>query len=89
MAVNAIVIGDRQKFPAALIVPVPGTTREQVQEALEKVNLGLAHHEQLKKFILVEKDFTVESGELTPTMKVRRRVVEKKYAAQIAAMYGD
>ncbi len=87
--VNAIVIGDRQKFPAALIVPAPGATREQIEQALEHVNQSLAHHEQLKKFVLVEKDFTVESGELTPTMKVRRRVVEKKYEAQIAAMYGD
>jgi long-chain acyl-CoA synthetase len=87
--VNAIVIGDRQKFPAALIVGAPGATREQVQAAIEAVNQTLAHHEQVKKFALLDSDFTIEGGELTPTMKVRRRVVEKKYESQIRAMYVD
>src|SRR5207244_1275155 len=88
--VNAIVIGDRQKFPSALIVGAPGATREQVQAALDTVNKTLAHHEQLKKFALLDTDFSIEGGELTPTMKVRRRIVEKKYEAQIAALYdGD
>jgi len=87
---NAVVIGDRQKFPAALIVPAPGSTREDVQKAMDAVNATLAHHEQLKKFELVEKDFTLEGGELTPTMKVRRRVVEKKYQGLIDKIYaGD
>jgi long-chain acyl-CoA synthetase len=87
--VNAIVIGDAQKFPAALLVAAPGATREQVQAAVDVVNRALAHHEQIKKFILIEQDFTIEGGELTPTMKVRRRVVEKKYQAQIAALYAE
>jgi long-chain acyl-CoA synthetase len=87
--VNAIVIGDRQKFPAALIVGAPGATREEVQAAIEAVNKTLAHHEQVKKFALLDRDFTIEGGELTPTMKVRRRVVEKKYESQIQAMYAD
>jgi long-chain acyl-CoA synthetase len=87
---NAVVIGDRQKFPSALIVPAPGSTREDVQKALDAVNASLAHHEQLKKFALVEMDFTIEGGELTPTLKVRRRVVEKKYQALIDEIYaGD
>ena len=87
--VNAIVIGDRQKFPAALIVPAPGSTREQVEAAVEGLNRTLAHHEQIKKFVLIDQDFTIEGGELTPTMKVRRKVVEKKYEAQIAALYAE
>jgi long-chain acyl-CoA synthetase len=84
---NAVVIGDRQKFPAALIVPAPGSGREDVQKAVDAVNAGLAHHEQLKKFALVEQDFTIEGGELTPTLKVKRRVVEKKYQALIDEIY--
>jgi long-chain acyl-CoA synthetase len=87
--VNAIVLGDRQKFPAALIVAVPGSTREQVQAAVDTVNKTLAHHEQLKKFAVIEKDFSIEGGELTPTMKVRRRIVEQKYKDQIALLYQD
>ncbi len=84
---NAVVIGDRQKFPAALIVPAPGSTRDDVQKAVDAVNASLAHHEQLKKFALVEQDFTIEGGELTPTMKVKRRVVEKKYQSLIDSLY--
>jgi long-chain acyl-CoA synthetase len=86
---NAIVIGDRQKFPAALIVGAPGATREEIQAAVEAVNRTLAHHEQVKKFLLLERDFSIEGGELTPTLKVRRRVVEKKYQSEIQAMYAE
>jgi len=42
-----------------------------------------------KKFILVARDFTIESGELTPKMSVKRKVVEKNYAAQIEAAYAE
>ena len=87
---SAVVIADGRKFPSVLLVPAPASTREQVQAAVDGVNKDLAHHEQLKKFALLEKDFTIEAGELTPTMKVRRRVVEKKYAREIDALYtGD
>ena len=86
---NAIVIGDRQKFPAALIVGAPGAIREEIQAAVEAVNRTLAHHEQVKKFLLLERDFSIEGGELTPTLKVRRRVVEKKYQSEIQAMYAE
>ncbi|HYE97570.1 MAG TPA: long-chain fatty acid--CoA ligase, partial [Planctomycetota bacterium] len=84
---NAIVVGDARKFAAALLVPAPGATREQLQAAVDEVNATLAHHEQIKKFALVETDFTLEGGELTPTMKVRRRAVEKKYSGLIESLY--
>ncbi len=84
---NAVVVGESRKFPAALIVPAPGATREQVQAEVDAVNGTLAHHEQVKKFALLERDFSIEEGELTPTLKVRRRFVEKKYQAQIQALY--
>ena len=86
---NAIVIGDARKFAAALLVPAPGATQAQLQAAVDEVNATLPHHEQIKKFAVVENDFTLEGGELTPTLKVRRRVVEKKYAALIDGLYGD
>ena len=49
----------------------------------------LASYETPKKFVLIRDDFTIESGELTPTLKVKRRIVEKKYAKEIAAAYAD
>jgi long-chain acyl-CoA synthetase len=86
---NAVVIGDARKFPSALIVPAKGASREDVAKEVAALNETLPHHEQIKKFELVEMDFSIEGGELTPTMKVRRRVVEQKYKALIDAIYAE
>jgi long-chain acyl-CoA synthetase len=50
---------------------------------------GLASYEMPKKLLLLEHDFTIESGDLTPTLKVKRRVVEKKYKHEIDALYAE
>ncbi len=50
---------------------------------------GLASYERPKKILLLEHDFTIESGDLTPTLKVRRRVVEQKYQRKIDALYAE
>jgi len=50
---------------------------------------GLAKHEMPKRVMLLEHDFTIESGDLTPTLKVRRRVVEKKFQRKIDALYAE
>jgi len=47
----------------------------------------LAKFETPKKVVLLEKDFTIESGELTPTLKVKRRIVEKNYKDKIDGSY--
>ncbi len=52
-----------------------------------EVNSKVARFETIKRFTVLEKDFSIETGELTPTLKVRRKVCEQKYAAQIEAMY--
>jgi long-chain acyl-CoA synthetase len=49
----------------------------------------LAKYEMPKKILLLEHDFTIESGDLTPTLKVKRRVVEKKYQREIDALYEE
>jgi long-chain acyl-CoA synthetase len=51
------------------------------------VNKNFARVEQVKKFRLIETQLTAEDEELTPTMKLKRKLVEKKYADQIEAMY--
>jgi long-chain acyl-CoA synthetase len=86
---NAVVIGDRRKFPAALIVPMKGATREEIERDVAEVNAALAHHEQIKRFELIPTEFSIEGGELTPTLKVRRRVVEQKYKSVIDAIYAE
>ena len=51
------------------------------------VNVRLARVEQIKDFRLLDTDFSPESGELTYTLKLKRRVIESRHAALIAAMY--
>ncbi|MBI5907564.1 MAG: long-chain fatty acid--CoA ligase [Burkholderiales bacterium] len=58
-----------------------------IQSELDRVNKKFARVEQIKKFFLLETQLSAEDEELTPTMKLKRKLVEKKYAAQIEAMY--
>ncbi len=68
------------------LLACPGV-RALYQAELDRVNAGLARFETLKGFALLERDLTLESGELTPTLKVRRRVIGDHYAASIARLY--
>jgi long-chain acyl-CoA synthetase len=59
------------------------------QDVVEEVNKNLARFEKLKRVLLVADEFTPDNGALTPTMKLRRRVVEERYRAQIDALYTE
>jgi long-chain acyl-CoA synthetase len=67
------------------------TRAKEVQDLIwgeiERVNKKMARVEQIKKFFLLETQLSAEDEELTPTMKLKRKLVEKKYAARIEAMY--
>jgi long-chain acyl-CoA synthetase len=109
---QAVMIGDKRKFPAMLVVPnwdnlekyagyknIIWTDRRQLLEMptiQAKMNKevfkelqGLASYEMPKKIALLENDFTIERGELTPTLKVKRRVVDKTYKTVIDALYAE
>jgi long-chain acyl-CoA synthetase len=58
-------------------------------EVVREVNGTLANFETLKRFRVIADEWTQESGELTPSMKLKRRVLTQKYAAVIAELYGD
>jgi long-chain acyl-CoA synthetase len=57
------------------------------ENVLERVNANLSRYEQIKRCKLLCKELTAEEGELTPTLKVKRRVIDKKYAALIEELY--
>ena len=59
-----------------------------IQGEIDRVNNKFARVEQIKKFFLLENQLTAEDEELTPTMKLKRKLVEKKYSPQIEVMYG-
>ncbi|MFO0612275.1 MAG: long-chain fatty acid--CoA ligase [Polyangiaceae bacterium] len=61
--------------------------RDAIQAAIENVNKDLAQVETVKKFVLLERNFGVDTGELTPTLKVKRKVVAEKYKKEIESMY--
>ena len=92
---EAVVIGDRRKYLTALVtieesaakdLP-PEQLRSTIQAQIDLVNQTLARVEQVKKFAILDKPFGIDSGELTPTMKIKRKVVAQKYAREIEAMY--
>ncbi|MBM4374853.1 MAG: long-chain fatty acid--CoA ligase [Deltaproteobacteria bacterium] len=61
----------------------------RLQAHVDRVNQDLARVEQVKKFTVVRRPFSIEGGELTPTLKVRRSKVNEHYAADIEAMYAE
>ncbi len=63
------------------------TINELIQSNIHQIQKDLANYERVRKFTLLDRQFSVEEGELTPTQKVRRRVIEERYARLIEGMY--
>jgi long-chain acyl-CoA synthetase len=88
---QALVVGDRRPFVAALITLVEDVSHEdaeaEVQRAVDEVNRDLSRFEQVKRFTILPRDFTAEDGEVTPTLKLKRRVCQEHFAAEIEALY--
>ena len=63
------------------------TLRTEVQAAIDDANRSVSRAESIRKFALLPRDLTIESGELTPTLKVRRSIVEKSYQHVIDGLY--
>jgi len=63
--------------------------RRRVEEAVREANARFAPIEQVKRFALLDRELSVEAGELTPTLKVKRAAVASRYAADLERLYGD
>ena len=61
--------------------------RQLIRGDVESINDALASYETIKEFVLAEKPFSIETGELTPSLKVKRKVVMDKFSDQIEEMY--
>jgi long-chain acyl-CoA synthetase len=60
---------------------------ELMQKQVDRYNPLFSHVEQIKKFVLMSNEWTIDTGELTPTIKIKRKVIEKKYENEIESMY--
>jgi long-chain acyl-CoA synthetase len=61
--------------------------RQSIQEAIDRVNATLPSYETVKRFTILDRDFSQETGELTPTLKVKRKLATQKFKKEIDAMY--
>ncbi len=90
---TALIVPQLEDLPDSLakLSPAELVTNEtllaDVQEVVKGVNSRLAPHEHIRKFKLLGREFTIEGGEITPTLKVRRKIVAEKHAELIASMY--
>jgi long-chain acyl-CoA synthetase len=98
---QAMIVGDGRSYLVALLVP----NRDAMTRAIESSHVGdeksvlaeciarrlscVSHHEQVRRFAIIEQPFTIEGGELTPTLKLRRGEIARKYAEEIAALYAS
>jgi long-chain acyl-CoA synthetase len=92
---QALVIGDRRPFIAALVTldtdSVAGLADDQkdqrVQQIVDEVNRERSRFEQIKRFVILTRDFSMEEGEVTPTLKLKRSVVLEHFAPEIDSIY--
>ena len=107
---QAMVVGDRQPYIAALLTLDPEAVpawaeerglptdmeslaaspevRELVQGIVDEVNADRSRYEQIKRFAILPRDFTMEDDELTPTLKLKRRVVAEHFGDELDELYG-
>ncbi|MEA2386037.1 MAG: long-chain acyl-CoA synthetase [Thermoleophilaceae bacterium] len=91
---QCVVVGDRRPYLVALVTLDPEVAteetpeiRDSIQETIDGVNAKVGPVEQIKYFKVLPHDLSQETGELTPTMKVKRNVVHEKYSGDIDSLY--
>ena len=61
----------------------------EVEKEVQRLNDEFSNPEQIKKFIILPRDFTIDDGELTPTLKIRRKQINENWSAEINSMYSE
>jgi long-chain acyl-CoA synthetase len=92
---QALVVGDRRPYVAALVTLEPDAARgltedekrERVQAIVDGVNRDRSRFEQIKRFAILPRDFSAEEGEITPTLKLKRRVCLEHFADEVDRLY--
>ena len=92
---QALVVGDKRPYVAALITVDPAVAdglspeevQERVQATVDEVNGDLSRFEQIKRFAILPREFSAEEDEVTPTLKLKRRVCAEHFASEIESLY--
>jgi long-chain acyl-CoA synthetase len=91
---QALVVGDRRPYVTALVsldeaevARANGDVQALVQDAVDEANRELSGFEQVKRFAIVPREFSAEEGEVTQTLKLKRRVIEDRFAREIEELY--
>jgi len=84
---QSLVYGDKKNYLVALIVTEKGINYEIIKEILENINKNLTLVEKIKKFVLIDEEFTINNGMLTPTLKLKRKEIIKNYKQQLENLY--
>ena len=86
---QCMVYGDKKNYLVALIVPSKDflKEKEKINNVIEKINKKLTLSEKIKRVQLIDENFSIENGLMTPTMKVKRKKVTEKYKNQLEKLY--
>ena len=95
IVLQAMVYGDRRPYLVALIVVDPEISKNiseeklnsEVSNAVKKANENLSQIEKIKKYIIVDEPLSTDNGMLTPTMKIRRHMVNEVYGEKLNSLY--
>jgi long-chain acyl-CoA synthetase len=84
---QSYVYGDKKNYLVALLVVEKIINKEKIKIIIEKVNKNLTLIEKIKKFVLINEEFTINNGMLTPTLKLKRKEIIKNYKQQLENLY--
>jgi len=93
---HALVVGDRRPYLVALItldqdevgkLSEPHEAKTLVEQSVQRINGDLAPFEQIRRYTILPRDFSIEQNEVTPTLKLKRRICEEHFAAELEELY--
>ena len=84
---QSFVYGDKKNYLVAIIVANKEINKEKIKLIIENINQNLTLIEKIKKFILINEEFTIENRMLTPTLKLKRKEIIKNYKQQLENLY--
>ena len=84
---QSFVYGDKKNYLVALIVSEKNSNEDEIKKYIEKINKNFSLIEKIKKFLIVYDEFTIENRMLTPTLKLKRKIILENYKKELENLY--